>query len=583
MRALLATVIAVVAVLAVPVHADALSPARTAAAASAAREVGHHGLHGPASDRAMVLGAWRDAGVDIRGLGTPDDLLHACTFLDVSAPRPAGPAPADYALYRDGDGAERIGMFVSPVDVVVVDAGSVVILPRPELSGDIGELAVPRLMAQRGSLRACRLSPQRWPGGVDDTSITVGRIALADAGQTSEHLHWAAEHPRDAEQNPMHAVQHILAAIAAGISGVLWQLAQALVDAVHWLIERLGPVGAPALFVLNALGSSFDGRRLHAILTGLVLAAIGFGVVMLVPFGWIAVGAVLAGAAASAAGAPLLGAIGGALLGAVFAIASFLVSTFTGIDDNSRVCVGTVLFALVADLLWVRPMLAALSASVQLGRFAAVAHVLAPIERLRVVRAVAGEGRSLLDLSGTFTDAVSLRPHGIAQGARAVRDGLALARDTVGAAPRAAVAAAPTYHAMSAGDALLAGSRRSLDLLSLAWRPSSATADLVGHTADALRLLDAELRAGLPSMPRLRQALLAMEPQNRTAVLGAARQLSVNGVPAMQMTARLSHLHSGARTVAALGNHQQQPRPWSRLAHSPVLRRLWRGLPAAAP
>jgi hypothetical protein len=136
---------------------------------------------------------------------------------------------------------------------------------------------------------------------------------------------------------------------------------------------------------------------------------------------------------------------------------------------------------------------------------------------------------------------------------------------------------------MSTGEALLAGSRRGLDMLSMAWRPSSVTGDLAGHMADGLRFLDAELRAGLPSMPRLRQALLAMEPENRAAVLGAARQFSISGVPAMQMTARLAHLHSGARTMAALGNQQPQPRPWSRLAQSSVLRRAWHGTPPASP
>ena len=42
----------------------------------------------------------------------------------------------------------------------------------------------------------------------------------------------------------------------------------------------------------------------------------------------------------------------------------------------------------------------------------------------------------------------------------------------------------------------MSSSRRGLDLLSLAWRPSSLSSDLVGHAADALHLLDTELRTG---------------------------------------------------------------------------------------
>ncbi|HEV7678225.1 MAG TPA: hypothetical protein VGQ42_06620 [Candidatus Dormibacteraeota bacterium] len=587
MKTLLAAAIAVVALLALPLRADATSPARVDAAAAMAGEVGHNGLHGPAPDRALVLGAWHHAGVDTRGLGTPAELLQACTPLDPSAPRPSGPAPADYALYRDATGLERVGMFLSQLDVAVVDQGSVVVVPRPELSGDIGELVQAHLVAQRGSLRICRLSATRWPGGKDDTGITPGRIALADPRQAADDLRWAAGHPRDADTSFLHPIQRILAALAQGIT-VVWDAVQALFDAIRAVLQWLGPAGAPGLFVLGLLGRTFDGRLLHTVLTAIVVAVLalmlGWAAIAL-PFAWIAAGAALAATAASAAGVPVLGAIGGAMVGGVFAVASFLVGTLTGIDGSSRVCIGTVLFAVVADVLWLRPALAAAGAAHRLNGLASLTHVLAPLERLPLVQRIAGEGRSLLDIAATAGDALSLRPPAVMQSLRTARDGATLAHAAVTGAPRASavVAARPVHGAVSAVDALSAGGRRGLDLLSLAWRPSSVSSDLVGHVADGVQLLDAELRAGLPSLPRLRAALSALDPARREAVIEAANSVSSQVVPPLRITARLSHLHSGARTVAGLAINQPPHPSWTRLARSPIGWRRLRGLPPVAP
>jgi hypothetical protein len=585
MKALLALVIAVAALLALPERADATLPARVEAATAMAREVGHHGLTGPAPDRALVLGAWHYAGVDTRRLGPADDLLRACTVLDPSAPRPAGPAPADYALYRDAAGVERVGMFLSQVDVAIVDQGSVVVVPRPELSGDVGELVQARLVAQRGSLLACRLPAALWPGGTDDTAIAPGRIALADPGQTADHLRWAADHPRDADTSFLHPVQRILAALAQGITA-LWDAVQALFDGVRFLLEHAWLPGAAVLAVLGVLGRTFDGRRLHAVLTAIVVAALalmlGWAAIAL-PFVWIAAGAALAAAATSAAGVPVLGAIGGAMVGGMFAVASFLVGTLTGIDGSDRVCVGTVLFALVADVLWLRPAIAAAGAADRFAGLASFTHALAPLERLPLVRRIAGEGRSLLDVAATAGDALSLRPHAVVQSLRTARDGAMLARAAVTGAPPTVVAATagPVHEAMSAADAIAAGGRRGLDLLSLAWRPSSVSSDLVGHLADGMQFLDAELRTGLPSLPRLRAALIALDPARREAILDAANAASAHVVPPLRITARLSHLHSGARAVGALATNQPPHASWKRLARSPITWHRLRGLPAA--
>jgi len=57
--------------------------------------------------------------------------------------------------------------------------------------------------------------------------------------------------------------------------------------------------------------------------------------------------------------------------------------------------------------------------------------------------------------------------------------------------------------------------------------------------------------------------------------------MSQHLVPQMQITARLSHLHSGARTMTALATgHPNNPR-WLRAWRSPVLRRVLRGLPGS--
>ena len=555
-----------------PHPAHSTSDVRLDAASLVARQVGHGGRTGPAPDRVMVLQAWHQAGVDTRGLETPDGLLHNCTVLDLSAPRPAGPAPADYALYRDAAGVDRIGMFLSPSDVAVIDQGRVRIVPRPELSGDVGELTQERLVAQRGSLHACRLAPQRWPGGRDDVSVTPGRITLADPGETAEHLQWAANHPRDADQGLLHPIVRILATIAAGISGILDQVAAAVFDGLHAMFARMGWAGAPFLALGSLLTHSFDGRRLHAILTGVVLAVavlltLGTGL-WAVPLAWVVLGGVLAGAAASAAGVPVLGAVGGALVGGILAVASFTVGILTGIDDSGRVCVGTVVFALLADVLWV-PRLAG-----AMGHTGALAGALSHVERVPMLRAVVGEGRSVLGVAAHLSDAVALRPSTVARGVRAVDDGIRaldgwLAGRLGVLLPHTAPAAT---RIVGAEEAVAVGGHRALDLLSLAWRPSSIVSDAVGHAADAAHFLDTELRTGLPSMPRLRRLLLEMDPARREATTAVLRELSTKAVPALRATSHISHAHTGGRALMGIASGQPPSAPWWRLWRSPVRR-----------
>jgi hypothetical protein len=582
--ALAGVLAALVATVLMPTTATATSPARLLAASLVARQVGHHGLRGPAPDRAMVLGAWRDAGVDIRDLATPSALLHACTMLAHGQPRPAGPAPADYVLYRDTGGADHIGMLLSPVDIAVVDAGSVEAVPLPQLDAP-GDAPIPRLLAEASSVHICRLAPSRWPGGRDDTSVGVGRIALADPEQVAEHMRWTADHPRNADTGVLATIGRIAATFAVGVSGTVTELISGLFSGMHAVLEWLGPAGAPLLLLGELFGRTFDGRRLHAVLTGIVLAALGvaLGLGWLLPFGWVVVGAVLGGGAASAAGVPVLGAIGGALVGAGFAVSSFLVGVLTGVDDSDRVCVGTVLFSLVADVLWLRPMLAALGAAMHLPGTRSVAGLLARAERLWPLGRVAGDGRSLLDVYSTAGDALALRPHAVAQTARALMSGRLAAPDAATVAARTMAAAPPVHRALSAAEAMGAVGRRGVDMVSLTWRPSSIASDMVGHAADALHYLDTELRTGLPSMPGVRQALLTMPPERRAALLAVMQHGSTHLVPQMQITARLSHLHSGARTLTGIAIGQSQHPSWWRAWRSPVVHRLLRGLPGREP
>lgn len=564
--------------------AAAVGQARLAAAGLVAAQVGHHGLYGPAPDRAMVLGAWRDAGVDIRGLASHAGLLHACQPLDVSAPRPAGPAPGDYALYRDTAGTDRIGMFLSPVDVAVVDRGEVSDVPRPELTDDVGELTVPRLLAQPHSFLACRLAGPRWPGGVDDTWVPAGRIALTDPGYVAAEMAWAAQHPRDADLSVLHTLLRILGTALVGVVGTLEQLITGFFSVLHTVLSWAWPLSAPVLWVGDMLGRSFDGRGLHRVLTIIAVAALALFLLspFSIPFGWVLVGAVLGGAAASAAGVPVLGAVGGALVGGAFAVASFLVGVVTGVDGNNRVAFGTVVFAIVADLLWIRPMLATVGLVAHAQGAGMVARGLARIEHLPLLRLFSGDGRSALDVSSTLGDALSLRPHAMAHVLQQVRDfGSVAASDSSHVAARA-LGSAPVHDAVSAGDALATMGRRALDVTSLTWRPSSLSSDLVGHAADALHFLDGEVRTGFPSMPRLRQALAAMDPARRDALLSSLQHTSTHLVPQTQITARLSHLHSGARTLTGLASGRPNNNAsWWRLGRSPILRRVLRGLPAS--
>jgi hypothetical protein len=196
----------------------------------------------------------------------------------------------------------------------------------------------------------------------------------------------------------------------------------------------------------------------------------------------------------------------------------------------------------------VRPLLATFGLASRLEQLGAVSNVLGHQERL-------------LDAAGHFGDMLSLRPHALATVAHTVTH--------VGEAAQAM----PVHRALSATDALSAMSRRGMDMLSLAWRPSSISSDLVGHAADALHFVDGEIRTGFPSWPRVRELAATLDPTHRETLMQTMQHTSTHLVPQMQITARLSHLHSGARTLTGLAtDHPNNRARWWNAWRSPVTR-----------
>src|SRR5262245_18287005 len=130
-------------------------------------------------------------------------------------------------------------MFLALVDVAVVDGDTVRVVPSPRLNGDIGEETQDRIIAQRGSRLTCRIAASLWPGGRDDTAVNAGRVALADPDGVTAHLAWAADHPRDADQGPLHSAQRILAWLAATPTAAVSSLIDAVVGGVGWLLHHV--------------------------------------------------------------------------------------------------------------------------------------------------------------------------------------------------------------------------------------------------------------------------------------------------------------------------------------------------------
>ncbi len=159
-----------------------------------------------------------------------------------------------------------------------------------------------------------------------------------------------------------------LALASAGVSALLDGAGRAAAVT----LDAVGPPGAP----WHLLGASFDGRRLHGVLTGALLS-------------W---------AVGPAALLDHLPGPGAALVRPLHATASFTVGLVTGIDDSPHVPLGGVALSLACDLLVVaRPISVA-------GRLAL------GVDRLGAAGTATATLRRTLDLSSRASDVLSGRP-----------------------------------------------------------------------------------------------------------------------------------------------------------------------------
>ncbi len=480
------------AVLGGQVTARAAGPAGEAAAAAMRARTGP--ASGMSADREAVIGAWESAGARLDrvrrhlaanarpGALDPATLLFAdLCGPDLALPRDV-PEPGDLLLYREPaspPGARwRVGMLTGSVTAVILDPRTRRLeeVERGRLLDALPEPGEARLVAA-GTLRACRFSAALLPPGGSGARAAAGhrRIALVDAPEAVRQLQWELDHPRDADTGAGHRLTRLVVTPLALVAGAATRLLGGAASLLGRLLDAAGPVAAPAALLWHLLGTSFDGRGLHAVLTDLVLG-------------------------------PVLGPLsrlpgGRGLLHPLHAAAGFAVSVVTGVDDSDHVVAGGVLLAVVCDLFVLAKPLALA------GRLG-----------LRALEAGAAPGAALLhrtlDLSGRAGDLVSGRPSGLLR-----------------------LAGSATRHG-SAADLV--------DAASLLVRPAA----IPGHLT--------ELSGRLARWGRT-ATLAATAPPTHRALAAALRHLGPEGLHAVEEAAELSHLHSGARTLAAAAANDLHP------------------------
>jgi len=553
-------------VLAVP--AEAWNPARDDAVATLGRLIRAAGPAAPGDDYTAIRAAWAAAGLNLRRAdarlaadrGGPGEPVTGF-FAGVCAP--AGllhlpddrPRPGDLAAYpaRGGTGGWRLAMFVSAEDLVGLDpaTGRLDVMPR--------QAALPDDGSGNGSAAVvagvCRVDPALMPGGADSDTAPAGRVALVDPGVAAGHIDWAAEHPRDADTSLVHRLAGAVVVGAAALSSALGGLVGVGLAGAAWVLRQCGPAGAiilaEATFIAGILGTHFDGRRLHAVLTAVLVGTVGL--LLLGPgaalLGVMAATSLLGGAAVF--DVPVLGRAGRLL----WSVAGFVTTVVTGVDDNDHASVGEVVVALVADaLVWGRPALLALRAGALAGRLESVLIRVAPglARSLSAAADVAGSAARVtgegLGAAGSVADAVVLRPHALANLGRTL---LQLVRG--GAAGEVSVETAP----LTAGGGIRRLLGTAVDMVSSGtWRRSSAASDLLGHGAAAAGWLRADLAAGGHSWtlqsPMLRDIVARVPATRRAAIVDVV-------LPQVRDLGTLSHLHSGAHTVSTLAAGQPLP------------------------
>jgi hypothetical protein len=371
----------------------ASAPAREAAAAAMRARVGAAAA-GPGADREAVIGAWESAGARLGGARRhlaanarpgaldPASLLFAdLCEADLALPRDV-PEPGDLLLYREAASAAgarwRVAMLTGSVTAVIVDPRTRRLeeVERGRLLDDLPGPGETRLVAQ-GTLRACRFSAALLPAGagaIGPAAAGHRRIALVDAPEAVRQLQWELDHPRDADTGAGHRLTRLvvtpLALVAQGATALLGGAGSLL----GRLLDAAGAPAAPLALLWHLLGTSFDGRGLHAVLTDLLLGP------ALAPLSRLP-------------GAP-------GLLHPLRAAASFAVSVVTGVDDSDHVLAGGVLLAVACDLFVLAKPLALA------GRLG-----------VRALEAGAAPGATLLhrtlDVCGHAGDLVSGRPSAV--------------------------------------------------------------------------------------------------------------------------------------------------------------------------
>jgi hypothetical protein len=572
--------LAATAMVAGALPASALSKARQVAAAEVLRAVREGWARGvPDADIQVITTAWRHAGADLRQADADIAANLGRDLADSRARRlvtatcgsvlrlPAEqPVAGDLVAYKLSPGGAtvpwRLGMFVSAVDLVVLEPGSnrLIHVVRQEVTGDDSQVLRP-LATEPNSAVICRFKSELIPGG-DDLSASPGRVAIIDPRTTLEHLGWAVAHPRDADTSAMHQIAKVIAAagdvLGKAVSGVVDLVGAAITAAVR----LLGPFGAGVFGVWALLGTTFDGRLAHRVLTGVTVALLTVVATMaLGPAGVaVALAAVFGTVGMAHLGVPFLGHIGAA----IWSVSSFITSVVTGVDDSEHASFLAVGVALVSDLaILAKPLALAgrlAGARAALGGVAPwTAHV-ATSGILRLIstpaRLAARAGGAVLGAFSTVGDALQLRPAALHRFVS-----LPARLDRAGWVRRIrGLPALPSGPALSAEAVSLRVGTVAADSLSLAWRPASLLSDLSGHAGELSGWLARELADGGRSWPYVhpgvRRFLAGLDTERRRRVLEAA-------LPKIDAWSQATHFHSGARTTAAQAGGQAHNSPGS--------------------
>lgn len=530
------------------------------------------------------------------------------------------PVAGDYAIYQGADDHKaHIAFAVSPTDMVIVppDDTHGLRLPLaaliPTVQHEPGE---PRY-GDNTAVMLCRLPAHVWPGG-DDVSVgpSAGeRVAIVDAGDIAAQHQWVAAHPVDAHTPLQHLlrvgafflVNEVLSAFGTAVETLLGLSSDAMTKAMELLAALLRLLGVPGLLVLAVagavgwlIGRSFDGRRLHQWLTGLVLCG------MSLTFGWMpGYWRVLLGLARGDTPDQVDAEAGGGAAGMLLRVlvhgTSLGVDMLTGVEYNSNVQVGWVGFALLSDVLVVGKVLiplkfaarlavetapralrllpVALRLPVQLrvGQVGRLLAALAP-EASGVARWVIGTASPrTLDIAAHAGDLMALKPSTVLHDTAVIRGRGATLLHHFGVGRRSA-----ELRAMTATGPRISGVERiarvlrwrpetvrvfgvrGLNAVSWTWRPGAAVHDIAEDTGRFAELLRHDLTARTWRSGWAHRVHAALTPIHRAVARHVAEGSLTTVGDGAERFGRLTGLRSGAHTLTGLssGHGPAGPQVW---------------------